>query len=168
MERGSSKHEHPGLADLVKKERERKGRGRRSRRGERPTGRAKAAPMTSSATSLNLSPGVTGRCSAFSVIMTDLLSSYCSSIMLLWAIIDLKTVTLFHATAGSNSPRSEGACCMTSFNVSLDVLIWLSSNIVEKCLSADMVFISLCHAPALRRMWSSDRPTIYSWWPIMS
>ena len=30
--------------------------------------------MTSSATSLNLSAGVTGRCSAFSMIMTDLLS----------------------------------------------------------------------------------------------
>lgn len=59
----------------MEKKRETDGGERRSRRGERQTGPAKAAPMTSSATSLNLSAGVTGRCSAFSMIMADVLSS---------------------------------------------------------------------------------------------
>lgn len=78
MERSSTKHEHPCLADLEEGTGGKEGNnagGRWSGRGERQTGPAKAAPMTSSATSLNLSLGVTGRCSAFSMIMTDLLSS---------------------------------------------------------------------------------------------
>lgn len=36
----------------------------------------RAPPVTASATSLNLSAGVTGRCSAFPIIMTDLLSGW--------------------------------------------------------------------------------------------
>lgn len=77
MERGSSKHKHPCLADLEEGigEKEEDWGERRSRRGERQTGPAKVAPMTSSATSLNLSAGVTGRCSAFSMITAELLSS---------------------------------------------------------------------------------------------
>lgn len=64
---------------LEKKRGRQEGGERRSRRGERQTGPAKAAPMTSSATLLNLSAGVTGRCSAFSMMMTDLLKQRAAS-----------------------------------------------------------------------------------------
>lgn len=80
MEGGSAEYKHHCLANLQEGTGgKKKKKGDESRRGEIQKGFAKAAPMTSSATSLNPTAGVTGRCSAFSMIMTDLLSSIAAS-----------------------------------------------------------------------------------------
>lgn len=70
MERGSTNLEE-GIGE---KGGDRGGREKKQEGGEtdRP---CQKAPMLSSTTSLNLSSGVTGRCSAFSMIMAELLSS---------------------------------------------------------------------------------------------
>lgn len=158
---GSCKHEHPHLADLKERvggeEVDMKGGGGWAGGVRDRQTLPKQAPMTSTTTSLNLSPGVTGRCSAFPMIMTDLLSSYQR-----------------HAPVNNYWPQSchslsrhccllEGACCIIRFNAGLDILILPVIKRCIKSLPADGVLRGFVHC-----MWTSDTAATDSWSSIMS